>query len=155
MTLESRKHESGLPTTDREMPCIRCGACAEVCPAQLQPQELLRQLRSSDFESAEANGVFDCSECGRCDPVCPSRIPLLQVFLHGKNEIRQRAKRKAVADAARDRYESRRKRLQREAIEAAERQSERKTQVASSDAVAAALERVKAKRAMPNKGPDS
>ena len=138
-----------------EMPCIRCGACIDVCPAHLQPQQLLRQLRADDFEAAEADGLFDCSECGRCDPVCPSRIPLLQVFRSGKDEIRQRTERMTFAHAARERYESRQRRLQREAADAAARQSERKAQVANPDAVAAALERAKARREAQNKGPDS
>ena len=138
-----------------EMPCIRCGACIDVCPAQLQPQQLLRQLRAEDFEAAEADGLFDCSECGRCDPACPSHIPLLQVFRIGKDEIRLRARRLATADAARERYESRQRRLQREAAEAATRQSERKAQVANPDAVAAALERAKARRESQNRGSGS
>ena len=128
------------------MPCIRCGVCADVCPAQLQPQQLLRQLRAENFPDVEADGLFDCSECGRCDPVCPSRVPLLAAFRDGKSEIRQRALRMAVADAARERFESRQRRLQREAVETAERQSERQAQIAHPDAVTAALERARAKR---------
>ena len=27
-----------------EMPCIRCGDCADACPANLRPQALLREL---------------------------------------------------------------------------------------------------------------
>jgi electron transport complex protein RnfC len=150
-----RKHEPDLSLTDMEMPCIRCGACIDVCPAHLQPQQLLRQLRADDFDTAETDGLFDCSECGRCDPVCPSRIPLLQVFRTGKDAVRQRAQTMAVADAARERFESRQRRLQREAAETAARQSERKAQVANPDAIAAALERAKARRESQNKGSDS
>ena len=153
--MESLTHESGLPATDMEMPCIRCGACIDACPAQLQPQQLLQQLRAEDFGTAQADGIFDCSECGRCDLVCPSRIPLLQVFRSGKGEIRQRARRTADADAARERYLSRQRRLRREAAETATRQSERKAQVANPDAVAAALERAKARRESQIKGTDS
>jgi len=135
-----------------EMPCIRCAACIDVCPAQLQPQLLLQQLRAGNCDDAERDGLFDCSECGRCDPVCPSRIPLLQVFRNGKAEIRLRARKLAAADAARARYQSRQQRLQREADEAATRQSERKAQVANPDAVAAALARARARRESQDKG---
>ena len=128
------------------MPCIRCGACAEACPVQLQPQLLLRQLCCEDFRRAEADGVFDCSECGRCDAVCPSHIPLLLAFRNGKSEIRHRASRLTAANAARDRFEARQRRLLREASESALRQSERKSQVANPDAVAAAVERARARR---------
>ena len=139
----------------QEMPCIRCGACADACPARLQPQQLLRRLRAEDFDVAQADGLFDCSECGRCDPVCPSHIPLLQVFWTGKTEIRLRARRLAAADAARERFESRRRRLQRDGMEAARHQSERKAQAAGPDVVAAALARAKAKRTPPNDGFES
>jgi electron transport complex protein RnfC len=149
------KGQSALPATDPEMPCIRCGACAEVCPAQLQPQGLLMQLRVEDFGSAETDGLFACTECGRCDPVCPSRIRLLDAFRQGKDEICLRTEQLATADAARERFESRQQRLQREVVESAARQSERKAQVASPDAVTAALERAKAKRRAQGKDADS
>jgi electron transport complex protein RnfC len=149
------KGQSAPSVTDPEMPCIRCGACAEVCPAQLQPQSLLMQLRVEDFERAEADGLFACTECGRCDPVCPSRIPLLDAFRQGKDEIRLRSQQLAMADAARTRFESRQQRLQREAVEAVARQVERKAQAASPDAVTAALERAKAKRRAQGKDADS
>jgi electron transport complex protein RnfC len=137
------------------MPCIRCGACADVCPAQLQPAQLLRQLRREEFADAEADRLFDCSECGRCDPVCPSRIPLLQVFRDGKQELRRRAGELAFADAARQRYLSRQQRLQRDAAEAEARLAERKAQVAGADAVAAALARAKARREAKDPGSTS
>lgn len=155
LILESHEHESGLPAAGVEMPCIRCAACVEVCPARLQPQQLLQQLRAGNFENAEADSLFNCSECGRCDPVCPSHIPLLQVFRNGKAEIRLRARKLAAADAARERFQSRQRRLQREAAEAVTRQSEHKAQVANPDAVAAALERARARRESQNKGSDS
>jgi len=137
--------DSNATPAGSEMPCVRCGSCLDVCPDGLQPERLLRFVRAGELESAAAQGLFDCSECGRCDPVCPSRIPLLQVFRDGKQEIRQHAQIRAVADAARDRYRLRQERLQREAAETAVRSSERKAQ-ASADAVAAALERAKARR---------
>jgi electron transport complex protein RnfC len=146
--------DSNATSAGSEMPCVRCGACLEVCPDGLQPALLLRFVRAGELESAAAQGLFDCSECSRCDPVCPSRIPLLQVFRDGKQEIRQRAQSRAIADAARDRYRLRQERLQREAAESAVRSSERKAQ-ASADAVAAALERAKARRQPKDPGTES
>jgi electron transport complex protein RnfC len=137
-----------------EMPCIRCGACLEVCPDALQPGQLLRFVRAGELQNAADRGLFDCSECGRCDPVCPSRIPLLRIFRDGKQQIRQGARSRAIADAARDRYRSRQERLQRGAAETAVRLSERKLQ-ASADAVAAALERAKARRQPKEPGAES
>jgi electron transport complex protein RnfC len=137
----------GAATTgEPEMPCIRCGACANVCPSALRPQQLLWQLRAENLERAHADGLFNCIDCGRCDGVCPSHIPLARTFLDAKMMLRQRAQRLANAVAARERFESRQRRLQREAIAQAERSNERKSQVANPDAVAAALQRAKAKK---------
>ena len=38
-----------FPPPAPEMPCIRCGACAEVCPHELQPFELYWFARARNF----------------------------------------------------------------------------------------------------------
>lgn len=129
-----------------ELPCIRCGDCAPACPEHLQPQLLWLHLLARSPETAEAEGLLDCSECGRCDAACPSRIPLARRFGEAKAAIRQRHLLELQAGAARTRYESRAVRLQRESVERASRDLELARDAASSDAVAAAIERARAKR---------
>ena len=130
-----------------EMPCIRCGDCATVCPAQLLPQQLLWHARADRLGRAQDQGVFDCIECGCCDLACPSHIPLTRHFRHTKAQIRIKAAEAGRAEAARERHESRQQRLEREARELVQRQDARKAGAASPDAVAAALERARARRA--------
>jgi electron transport complex protein RnfC len=129
-----------------EMPCIRCGDCAPVCPARLLPQQLLWQVRAGRLDRAVDQGLFDCIECGCCDLACPSHIPLTAHFRHGKGERRVREAEAERADAARIRHESRQQRLEREAAERAARDAARRDAATSSDAVAAALERARARR---------
>ncbi len=139
--------------SEPEMPCIRCGDCAPVCPARLLPQQLLWQVRTERYERAVDQGLFDCIECGCCDLACPSHIPLTAHFRHGKSEQRARSGEAQRADAARDRHESRQQRLEREAAERSARELARREAAASGDAVAAALERARAKRGGPGTPP--
>ena len=110
-----------FPPRPQEMPCIRCTRCADACPADLQPQELYWFARAKNFGKAQEYGVFDCIECGCCSYVCPSHIPLVQYYRFAKSEIWAREKEKQAADLARERYEFRLHRLEREKAERAER----------------------------------
>jgi electron transport complex protein RnfC len=138
--------DAELRAGDDEMPCIRCGDCASACPSRLLPQQLLWQARAGRLDDARAQGLFDCIECGCCDLACPSHIPLTQQFRLAKGELLARDADAANAEAARLRFEGRRERLERESREREARLAARKA-AASPDAVAAALERARAKRA--------
>jgi len=96
-----------------ELPCIRCGECARVCPAVLLPQELNRVIRAGHWDDTQSFGLGDCIECGCCDLVCPSQIPLVEWFRFGKSELRERAREKRLAGHARERFEARQERLER------------------------------------------
>ena len=63
-----------------ELPCIHCGACANVCPAGIRPHHLFRALAQSDTADALNEGLNSCVQCGLCAFVCPSRIPLAETF---------------------------------------------------------------------------
>lgn len=140
---------------ETELPCIRCGECVTVCPANLLPQELYWQARAKDFDKAQDQHLFDCIECGCCDAVCPSHIPLVRYFRYAKTEIWTNEKERNKANIARQRHEARLARLERDKAERAARMQKHKTELHSSDtpdidpkkaAVQAALERVKAKQ---------
>lgn len=110
-----------FPPAPPEMPCIRCGACAEVCPHELQPFEMYWFARARNFGKTQEYKVFDCIECGCCSYVCPSHIPLVQYFRFAKSEIWSREREKKVADAAKARFEARNARDEREKAEKAAR----------------------------------
>jgi|JI10StandDraft_1071094.scaffolds.fasta_scaffold148905_2 electron transport complex protein RnfC len=108
-----------FPPPPPEMPCIRCGECAKVCPADLQPFEMYWFARARLFGKAQEYHLFDCIECGCCAYVCPSRIPLVDYYRFAKSEIWAREVEKDAADLARDRYEFRLLREEREKQEKA------------------------------------
>jgi electron transport complex protein RnfC len=103
-----------FPPPPPEMPCIRCGECAKACPADLQPFELYWFSRAKIFGKAQEYHLFDCIECGCCAYVCPSHIPLVDYYRFAKSEIWARELQKESADEARERYEFRLLREERE-----------------------------------------
>ncbi len=136
------------------MPCIRCGECAEVCPAQLLPQQLYWHARAGELDRLDEYHLFDCIECGCCDVACPSQLPLTQYFRYAKTELWSRGRDRARSDLARERFEARRQRLDAEQ-EARKRRLEEKTRAADQARgdeqarkamIDEALERVQARR---------
>jgi len=120
---------SETPSPGPELPCIRCGDCASVCPVQLLPQQLFWYACADDEKKLRDFGLMDCIECGCCDLVCPSHIPLTADFRVAKGRIRELADEKARAARARLRFEARNDRLERE-------QSERASELAAQKASA-------------------
>jgi len=110
-----------FPPKAPEMPCIRCGACAEACPHELQPFEMYWFSRAKNFGKTQEYHIFDCIECGCCSFVCPSRIPLVQYFRFAKSEIWAREREKNAADGAKARFEFKQQRDEREKAEKAEK----------------------------------
>ena len=136
------------------MPCIRCGECAEVCPAQLLPQQLYWHARAAELDQLGDYHLFDCIECGCCDVACPSQIPLTQYFRYAKTELWARDRDRIRSDLARERFEARKQRIEAEQ-EARKRRLEEKARAAEqargSEAarkamIEDALERVQARR---------
>ena len=102
-----------LPPPPPALPCIRCGECAEVCPANLLPQQLHFFALGQEHEQLKAYNLFDCIECGACAYVCPSSIPLVQYYRAAKGEIRALEQKQQKAEHSRQRFEWRQERLRR------------------------------------------
>jgi len=130
-----------------EKACIRCSACADACPASLLPQQLQWFAKSKEYNKLQEHNLFDCIECGACAYVCPSEIPLVQYYRVAKVEIKEQQADKIKADRAKERFDARKERLDREQEE---RQNRHKRKPAAKSAdekqkVADALARVKNK----------
>lgn len=112
-----------MPPAPPAQACIRCGHCADACPAGLLPQQLYWYARADDHSKLKSHNLFDCIECGACAYVCPSTIPLVQYYRSAKGDIRQADLDKKKSDQARERFERRQERLaEEEAAKEAKRQ---------------------------------
>jgi Na+-translocating ferredoxin:NAD+ oxidoreductase subunit C len=146
-----------LPAPPPAQACIRCGLCAEACPASLLPQQLYWFARGKETDKLEQHNLFDCIECGACSWVCPSNIPLVQYYRASKADILQQRRDHEKAEQARLRFEARQARMAREEEErelkraarkqAAEKRAELVAAEGGEDPIQAAIERAKAKKA--------
>ncbi|GAA5646500.1 electron transport complex subunit RsxC [Vibrio proteolyticus] len=136
-----------------EMACIRCGQCADACPASLLPQQMLWHAKAEEYEKCEELNLKDCIECGACAYVCPSEIPLVQYYRQAKAEIWARKEEAEAAERAKQRFEDKKARMERDKAErenrfkkAADDRRKEMKQSGGDDAVAAAIARVKAQK---------
>ncbi|HGF3732791.1 TPA: electron transport complex subunit RsxC [Vibrio parahaemolyticus] len=149
--LAPTRHE--ISAHQYEMECIRCGQCAEACPASLLPQQLQWHAKAEEYDKLEQLNLKDCIECGACAFVCPSEIPLVQYYRQAKAEIRTRTQEAEAAERAKLRFEEKKARMEREKAErenrfkkaADDRRKEMKS-TGGDDAIAAAIARVKAQK---------
>ncbi|MFT6987318.1 MAG: electron transport complex protein RnfC [Psychromonas sp.] len=143
-----------MPDAPPEVPCIRCGECADVCPALLLPQQLFWYSKSQDHNKLDEYNLSSCIECGACAYVCPSHIPLVQYYRVAKADIKSTKQQAEKAEIARIRFEHRAARLaqakldrqakHKEAAEKRKQQMQEKN--GGEDLIAAALARAKAKK---------
>lgn len=162
--LAPSRTESPPPTPAHA--CIRCGHCAEVCPANLLPQQMYWYSRAKDLDKVQDYDLFDCIECGCCSYVCPSHIPLVQYFRYAKTESWAKERERRDAERAKQRHEFRVARLERLEAERKARLREKKevlnkqpaagkdVQVDSKKAaIQAAMQRAAAKKAQQSTSP--
>ena len=153
-----------FPHAQDEQPCIRCGFCADVCPARLLPQQLYGATRAGRPELAQDYGLLDCIECGACNYVCPSHIPLVQYFRAGKQTLEDWQQRQSLGEHWRQRFEFRQYRLTKTRRESATGSSRKKSRTEDQapvqafsrerarEEIKAAVARVKSRRQKINVG---
>ncbi len=119
------------------MPCIRCGKCMDVCPANLLPQQLYWHIRAKDLEKAKEHNLKDCIDCGCCNYVCPSHIPLVDYYRFAKVELREQKIAQEKADISRQRHEFLLYRKERDKRERDEKRAAHKAQLQAKKAAIA------------------
>ncbi len=156
--------DAELPAPSPAQACIRCGLCAQACPASLLPQQLFWFAQAREFDKLERHNLFDCIECGACSWACPSAIPLVQYYRASKAEILELRREHARAEQSRARFEARQQRIEREEAAREARRAARKQAAqqraqteagagaGDEDPIQAAIDRAKAKKAAQQAG---
>jgi electron transport complex protein RnfC len=126
-----------MPEQPPAQECIRCGLCAEACPASLLPQQMYWYAKSEEYDRLQNHNLFDCIECGACSYVCPSTIPLVQYYRAAKGTIRQQQQEKIRSDHARQRFEFRQTRIELAEVEKEAKRLARKEAAVKAKALAA------------------
>ncbi|MGA1870980.1 MAG: electron transport complex subunit RsxC [bacterium] len=84
-------------TMERQLPCLKCGKCVDICPLFLTPSLFGSYVEKRRFNDLEDSGILNCVECGSCAYICPAKRPLIQLIRIAKREIvANKSKRKAV-----------------------------------------------------------
>jgi len=76
----------------RSLPCVKCGACVEICPMNLMPCRLADFAERDDFAQCDAHHVRDCMECGACAYICMSNRPIVHLIKYAKLNLIQAKK---------------------------------------------------------------
>lgn len=73
-----------------DYPCINCGECVRICPANVPVSMLVRFLEARKYEeAADEYDLHSCIECGLCSFVCSSKMPIFQYIKLAKYELEQ------------------------------------------------------------------
>ncbi|MEE0955764.1 MAG: electron transport complex subunit RsxC [Eubacterium sp.] len=78
------------PDVSKEVTCIKCGRCVDVCPMELKPLYFNWYSDKEDWDKMQEYNVMDCIECRSCEYICSSRIPLVTKIKKGKAALRGR-----------------------------------------------------------------
>ena len=81
-----QKNDGIPPITD--YPCINCGECVRICPANVPVNMLIRFLEAGHYEeAANMYDLYSCIDCGLCSYVCVSRMPVYHYIKLAKYEL--------------------------------------------------------------------
>jgi electron transport complex protein RnfC len=86
-------------TPKKSLPCVKCGACVEVCPMNLMPCRIAELSERDNFAGCDAYRVRDCMECGACTYNCMSSRPIVHLIKYAKFNLNKAKKNQGAQTA--------------------------------------------------------
>ena len=84
ITILTREDITKAKYDRRETPCIKCGRCLEVCPANINPTKIAHAVKHNCLDIAQQYHMAACIECGCCSYICPANIEVSGHIKTGK-----------------------------------------------------------------------
>lgn len=75
---------------EKNLPCIKCGKCMEVCPVGIYP--VLIMENRDDINKIKELNTSKCIECGLCSFTCPSKIEVREFVRIAKEKVKMNEK---------------------------------------------------------------
>lgn len=72
---------------EKNLPCIKCGKCMEVCPAGIYP--VLIMENRDNIKKLKELKPSKCVECGLCSFTCPSKIEVREFVRIAKERVKE------------------------------------------------------------------
>jgi len=70
---------------EKNLPCIKCGKCIEVCPSKILPIMIMNNIDNiNNLKKLKSN---KCIECGLCSYICPSKIEVREFVRIAKEKV--------------------------------------------------------------------
>lgn len=71
---------------EKNLPCIKCGKCMEVCPVGIYPVMIMENR--DNIERVKKLNPSKCIECGLCSFSCPSKIEVREFVRIAKEKVK-------------------------------------------------------------------